>query len=258
MSFVGKVLASIGIGAAKVDTILSRERLVPGENAEGVVRIQGGHTQQEVGSIYFSLYTSYQLKLDGKRLPQTAELVRYRLTKPVMARPGGLKEIPFSFPIPYDTPVTIGNTKVWVKTGLEIDHALDPIDRDYITIAPSDVMAAVLRALGELGFKLHNADCEHAKGIFRSRLPLVQAFGFLPAGDGPFSDRIKGVEAVFRPQADSTEVILQIDRRTGGNRSTLADMEKPDESLIRIKVTDRDIPSMTSFLQYVIERCIKK
>jgi hypothetical protein len=35
-------------------------------------------------------------------------------------------------------------------------------------------------------------------------------------------------------------------------------MEKPDESLIRIKVTDRDIPSMTSFLQYVIERCIKK
>lgn len=253
MSFMGKLLASIGIGSAKVDTQLNRTQLVPGEKVDGVVRIQGGNIEQSIEGIYLSLYTTYQLKIDDRRLPQQTELGRYRLTQSLVLRPGKSMEIPFAFDLPLDTPLTIGNTKVWVKTGLDIENALDPTDHDYITISPAPVPGAVLNAFGELGFRLRNADCEQAKGIFRNRLPFVQEFEFVPVS-GPFRGRFDEVEVVFRPQGTSTEVIMQLDRRAKGIGGMLAEALEMDESLIRFTVTARDIPGMTSFMQSVIAR----
>ena len=36
------------------------------------------------------------------------------------------REIPFSFQLPYETPLTYGKSKVWIKTGMDIKNALDP------------------------------------------------------------------------------------------------------------------------------------
>jgi len=41
MSFVNKLLASVGIGSATVDTKIFRSELVPGEKVEGIVQIRG-------------------------------------------------------------------------------------------------------------------------------------------------------------------------------------------------------------------------
>ena len=62
MSFVNKLLASVGIGSATVDTKIFRSELVPGEKVEGIVQIRGGNVEQEIDSIYLSLYTTYELK----------------------------------------------------------------------------------------------------------------------------------------------------------------------------------------------------
>lgn len=59
MSFLKRTLASIGIGAARVDTILDNERTHPGDELSGTVHIQGGDTAQEVEHIELSLMTRY-------------------------------------------------------------------------------------------------------------------------------------------------------------------------------------------------------
>ena len=221
MTFVSKLLASIGIGSASVDTKIFRSQLVPGENVEGIVQIRGGNVEQDIDSVYLSLFTTYELKKDDRRVTTQTEIGRYQLTQPLRIRPNEVKEIPFSFQLPLDTPMTMGKTKVWVRTGLDIKNAVDPVDRDYITIVPTPLVAAILETLKKLGFRLRNADCEQAKGIFRRRLPFIQEFEFVPVS-GPFKRKLDELEVVFFPQADGVEVLMEVDRKARGFVSLLA------------------------------------
>ena len=59
MSLFKKVLASVGIGGAKVDTKLERDTLAPGDIGRGIVEIMGGNLEQSIESIYLSLNTTY-------------------------------------------------------------------------------------------------------------------------------------------------------------------------------------------------------
>ncbi|MED4604324.1 sporulation protein, partial [Paenibacillus validus] len=52
MSFFKKMLASVGIGSAKVDTELDSSQVSVGGAISGVVRVQGGSTEQQVDRIY--------------------------------------------------------------------------------------------------------------------------------------------------------------------------------------------------------------
>lgn len=55
------------------------------------------------------------------------------------------KEIDFQFLLPVHTPPTIGKTKVWIQTGLDVPNAVDPKDRDYINVEPHRYMNTVFR-----------------------------------------------------------------------------------------------------------------
>jgi sporulation-control protein len=52
----GRLLLSIGVGAATVDTRLKRDELVPGEEVRGVVEVKGG-SEQEVNGIRLEVQT---------------------------------------------------------------------------------------------------------------------------------------------------------------------------------------------------------
>ena len=52
---IKKLLASIDIGNATVDTVLPSETVRPGETVGAEVRIVGGNATQEVGAIRFEL-----------------------------------------------------------------------------------------------------------------------------------------------------------------------------------------------------------
>ena len=58
MSFFNKMLASIGIGSATVDTKLEKSRYTAGEIIRGNVEVTGGNTDQDVDRIYLTLYTT--------------------------------------------------------------------------------------------------------------------------------------------------------------------------------------------------------
>ncbi|MBY6272501.1 sporulation protein [Caldibacillus debilis] len=253
MSFVNKLLASVGIGSATVDTKIFRSELVPGEKVEGIVQIRGGNVEQQIDSIYLSLYTTYELKKDDRRVREQIQIGRYRLTQSLVIRPNEGKEIPFSFELPLDTPLTIGKTKVWVRTGLDIKNAVDPADRDYISIVPTPLTGAIFHSLSQLGFRLRNADCEQAKGIFRNRLPFIQEFEFVPVR-GPFRGKLDELEVVFFPKRQGVEVLMEVDRKARGFASLLAEALEMDESLVRFTVSEQDIPNLTEIIGSVISR----
>lgn len=59
MSFFNKVLASVGVGGAKVDTKLEKSEFTAGEIMQGVVEVVGGNLEQQIDAIYLTVNTTY-------------------------------------------------------------------------------------------------------------------------------------------------------------------------------------------------------
>ena len=67
MSFFNKIFASVGIGAATVDTKLEKDTAAPGEEVRGVVEVRGGNVDQTIDEIYLMLYTTFVKEVDDKK-----------------------------------------------------------------------------------------------------------------------------------------------------------------------------------------------
>lgn len=216
MSLFNKMFASVGIGAATVDTKLEKDTYMPGETVKGVVEIKGGKVDQQIDEIYLALNTTYLKESDDRKYTVTATIDRFRITTPFTINVNEKREIPFTFQLPYDTPLSIGRSKVWVSTGLDIKGAVDPGDKDYLKVVPNPLMSAVFDAVDSLGFRIREADCEEAPRRLRGRLPFVQEFEFVPVS-GSFRGRLDELEVVFFPAGNGgLDLMFQVDRKARG------------------------------------------
>ncbi|MFE8695822.1 sporulation protein [Cytobacillus sp. FJAT-53684] len=253
MSFFNKMLASVGIGSAKVDTKLESDTVAPGGEIRGVVEIQGGNVEQRIDDIYLSLNTTYVKESDDKKYTVSGLIDRFRLTESFVLMANEKKVIPFSFLLPIDTPISIGKTKVWIATGLDIKNAVDPTDKDYLRVVPNELMDSVLQAMGGLGFRLREAECEQAPHRLRRRLPFIQEFEFIPTS-GPYRGRLDELEITFLPISNTdTEIWMQVDRKVRGLGSLFSEALNMDESNIRFTVNRGDIPYMQQKIQSIIQ-----
>lgn len=254
MALFNKVLAQIGIGAATVDTKLVKAQLTAGEKIEGTVEVYGGNTEQHIDSIYLRLYTTYVREKDDKKVKENVILNSFKINDPFTIQPGDRKDIPFSFDLPIDTPVTMGNTRVWVTTGLDIKNAIDPRDIDHVEVLPSPVIQASINAMNDIGFRLRQVECEEAPRRIRRRLPFMQEFEFVPT-KGPFYGKLDEVELTFLPDGpDRFEVFMEVDRRARGLSGLFAEALDMDESIVHFQVTNHEIPRIKQMLQEVIQR----
>lgn len=254
MSFFNKVFASVGIGSAAVDTKLEKDTYMPGETVNGVVEIKGGKVEQQVDEIYLTLNTTYLRESDDKKYTVTAEIERFRLTTPFVIRSNEKKDIPFTFQLPFDTPLSIGRSKIWVTTGLDIKGGVDPSDKDYLKVVPNPLMSAVFNAIDNLGFRIREADCEEAPRRLRGRLPFVQEFEFVPTS-GLFRGRLDELEVVFFPSGNGLlDIMFQVDRRARGLSGLFSEAMGADETNVRLSVSTADIPNLQQKIQSVIQR----
>ncbi|MBY0096706.1 sporulation protein [Mesobacillus maritimus] len=254
MSLFNKALASIGIGSAQVDTKLEKDKVTPGGEIRGVVHIKGGNTEQKVDEIYLGLNTTYLKESNDRKINVPVVIDRFRLNEPFTIGPGETKEIPFSFVLPLDVPISIGRTKIWVSTALDIKNAVDPSDKDYLHVIPNRLMDAVLNGVEDLGFRLREADCEQAPYRLRKRLPFIQEFEFVPVM-GSFRGRLDELELVFfQVSENETEIYMQVDRRARGLGGFLSEALEMDESNIRFTVTSSDIPGLRQKLETIINK----
>lgn len=248
-----KILSSIGIGSAKVDTQLSKTVYTAGETMEGVIVIEGGKTEQQIDEIYLSLMSTYIREVDDNKVNETALLEKYKLVDSLIVSPNEVKRIPFHIPLPFDVPITKGKTKVWIQTGLDIKMAIDPQDRDYIEVQPHPLVESFLQTVNSLGFSLREVKCEEASRALRRKYPFVQEFEFKPTS-GLFKGRLDELEVIFFTSEHQVEVILEIDRKALGLRGFLAEALERDETLVRFTFNSHDIPALSQTLVNIINK----
>ncbi|WP_128894486.1 sporulation protein [Longirhabdus pacifica] len=254
MSFFKKALASVGIGSAKVDTKLHEAELYPGEWIEGEVHIIGGNIEQEIDDIYMFLETFYEKEVDDKNIKKTVRLHQHQISSRFTLQPDEEKQIPFSFQIPDDTPLTIGKQSVYLRTGLDIKNAIDPGDNDHLQIIPHPMMNKIISATEQLGFRLYKVDCEENRKLGR-RFPFVQEFEFKPYGD--YKKYLDELEMIFYLDGEQLEVLFEIDRRARGFFGILAEEFDMDERFARIIFHESDLlQRSTEDISYQLENII--
>jgi sporulation-control protein len=241
-----KVLASIGIGNATVDTVLPSETVQPGETVDAEVHVTGGDVAQDVGSISFDLETQYRTD-EGYR---EVDVERYTLAERLTIEPGREETRQVSLDVPYGTPVTLGRTDVWIETELDIDLAVDPEDRDHLEVRPTPRLRAVFDAMEDLGFSFRNAACEaDPYDRYGTGRRWVQEFEFR-ATAGRFRGDVDEVDLVARPGPDELGLAVEVDRRGG----LLAEMADADERVARTTVRSTDAGAVRDDLASLIER----
>jgi sporulation-control protein len=251
---IQKVLASIGIGNAKVDTKLHRERLTAGDVVSGVIEVVGGNVEQQIDTIYLTLYTTFVKEANDTKIYDKAVVARFTVSEPFTIREGEVREIPFSFNLPYTTPLTRGKTKVWIQTELDIKLAVDPSDKDMIQVLPSPLAANVLEAIRQLGFRMISAECERAPYTMKTPMPFIQEFEF-SARNSPFTRYLDELELTFINQSSAhVELLLQIDRKARGLGGLFAEALDIDETFVRLTFKRNDLNSIETVLRQTIEK----
>lgn len=239
-----KVLASIGIGNASVDTVLPSSTVRPGETIDAEIQIVGGDAEQSVSYIDLEVETRVTTDEGYKEV----DVDRVRLSEAFTIEPGEETTRDTQVTIPPTTPLTLGGTDVWIETELGIDMAVDPEDIDHLDVQPTPRMQAVFDALDDLGLSLRKSECEYDPHNYHSSEHFVQEFEFRPS-KGPFHGDLDELEVVFTPKGDTLEVALEVDR-SGGLLSEAIDA---DESTARVSVTSTDVDAIRSDLETTIK-----
>ena len=217
MSFFKKTLASLGIGSANVDTVIHHEVLIPGQKMQITIEVTGGSSPQQIDNIDLKLCCQYKKEVTRNRqngsqtqiIKQTYVLADWSLPYAFMIEPKQERKFELELDLPLNTPVTIGDAKVWAQTGLDVSLGLDPTDKDPITVRPDPLLDGVLTALETEGLRIRQVECEYVKGF---ELPFVQEFEFVPF-DGPYHGRWRELEIIAHRKSDELELWFEIDRR---------------------------------------------
>lgn len=253
MSMFKRMLASAGIGAAKVDLMLEEDVVNAGDTIVGVVRIQGGRVEQQVDDVYAFVKTCYLKELNDKKLEVEATVSKFLLASKFPVEPEQVYEFPVSFQLPLITPVTLGRTPVWIQTGLDIKDSIDPKDRDYLQVGPNVATAIILEAVQQLGFRIREVSCEYAPRYGRvNGLEFVQEFEFVPPSQ--FRHKLDELEIIFFPDEQGIEILMQIDRKARGIEGWLADAFDTDESFVKLRFEN---DQLSNGIDYVADQLLE-
>lgn len=218
-----KLLASIGIGGAKVDTLLHSEMLCPGDHFQATVVITGGDSEQDISGLDLALVTRVKVERDETEMVVNKTLCHWHVADRFTLQPGEVREIPFSARLPFETPITANGarnnqTRVWISTGLNIDMALDASDKDPLNIIATSTQNKVLQAMDACGYALVKADVEEGAvraQNFQSSMGCYQELEYRPNRFALFG--LNEVEITFVTTEQETHILFELDRNFGGD-----------------------------------------
>ncbi len=236
-----RLLSSVGVGAATLDTRLEKSEFAPGDEVRGVVEIRGGDVEQEIRGIRLEVQTYYKREVGDNTTTDTGTIESFDVSGARVVQPNTEEQVPFSLRLPYETPLTLGRSSVWLRTALDIERAIDPSDSDGITVLPNPTMRFVLNSFEKLGFRMREADNEELPHRLRRHLTFAQEIEFVATG-GEFRGRFDEVELVMFPSEDAVDLLLQVDRRARGLGSFLSEQMGTDESYASLTVPKSATP----------------
>lgn len=216
MGFFDKILSTVGFGAAKVDTVLNSSLTKPGGLISGVVHVKGGNVDQDISDIDLSLMVDVKVERDDLTYYQPNLIYKHRVTGSFKIHKGENRQFPFEFNVPLEVPITVlgpyklSNIKLYVKTDLDIENALDKADKDYLEIEPLPTMVNFLNAVVNLGFTFHKADVEEGR-LPGSNYHFFEEIEFY--GSRSRFPKIKELEVTFLANPNEVNVILEMDKK---------------------------------------------
>ena len=147
-----KLLSSIGIGGAKVNTVLKQEKLQPGKTLHGKVMIYGGKVAQPITGITLVLKITYYRDADHSEQHHiTVPLAKKVVADLAIIKPGESEVIPFDMQVPYNTPITTDEQTVFLETIVHIPNAVNPSDIDPVEVY-QPVLTETIKKIEALGF----------------------------------------------------------------------------------------------------------
>ena len=208
--------ASLGFGAAKVDTVINSQSYYQGESISGTVYVKGGEVAQEIEAITLKLCTEAKVETDNGIRYEVVVLAQINANTPFTIGINEEKQFNFTLPLPGETPITALHTKrnqsqVWVETALDINRGLDAKDRDLLVIKPLAIIEHILSQFTQAGYQLAKADVEKGYlngGYFKSTSGCYQELEF--KNSSFFSS--KEIELSFILQDEEIHCLVEIDR----------------------------------------------
>lgn len=244
-----KILSSIGIGSARLDLVLPRERYCAGEEITGYLQVFGGIADQLINRVYVQLVAQSKYK-KGEEVKNIVKVLdegvlteRFRI-----GAHEEKQEVPVKYVLPEDIPVTTNATRLYLVTGLDISSAVDPKDSDLIEVLPGRRQAVIMQALErELGFVR-----KRGTGMYNGH---YQEFEYRP---GSFMrGKLDELEVVYHVRQDGVSLFVQIDKKARGLGGLLADALDLDERNVSFFLSNAQITTpreVASLLAQVIER----
>ncbi len=227
-----KLLAKVGLGSAKIDTVLKNMTLHQGDIVEGTVHIQGGKVDQEINKITISVMTMAQgtREVDGEeeKFFKSIAIGSFNMDYAMKVEEGQKYEIPFSFKLPSETPITSiaagkNQSKVWIYTELDIESGLDSADRDYLTILPHPAVEMMINKFLHNGFQFAKVDVEEGylqTPTFSSTSGIYQEVEMRPNSAGFFNRShrsVNEVELSFIVDDEMVHLLVEVDRSFSGD-----------------------------------------
>jgi sporulation-control protein len=217
MAFRG-MMARLGSGGARVETVLDRPETTPGGAVTGTVHVVGGNVAQDVTELRVALQATVEVESGDSSWREEATFGTAAVAGAGRLEPGQRSQVPFSLPVPWQCPITaidgwhLRGMRVGLRTRVDLPGSVDPGDLDPVTVLPLPVQRTVLHALDGLGFAFRGADVE--KGRIRgSELPFYQEVEFAPPSG--LRGRVNELEVTFLADPQGVDVVLEVDRRGG-------------------------------------------
>ncbi len=236
-----KLLASVGIGNATVDTVLLTETLLPGHPFQCEIQIKGGNVAQTISGIDLYLMTQVKIETENGKHTENLCLAQWRIQDTFALGAQEKKYFPLQSTLPFETPIThlsipSHDSKVWLSTELNIDMGLDASDVDPLLIHPTVIMQQVIKSVESHGFVLKKADVEKGflnGGHFQSVSGGYQELEFSPAGWG-FS-RTQEIELSFVSDNHCTHLLVELDRRFAGDSYKSLTIQHTENDIAQIQ-----------------------
>ncbi|WP_204555292.1 sporulation protein [Bacillus ectoiniformans] len=128
-------LSSIGIGSVKVDTIIPKSEVKPGELIEGEVVINGGQAEEPISKVTLQLLLRYEeVREDSDFSYHDKEIKEVVLDVHRNIEVDEEKRLPFQMELPKDHPLTDEENQTFLRTIVDIKQSVDPTDEDEIVV----------------------------------------------------------------------------------------------------------------------------
>ncbi|MDN4594263.1 sporulation protein [Polycladomyces subterraneus] len=218
------LLASLGVGAAKIDLILDDATVTMGQPVNGKLVLTGGNVGQKIEklTVEFHVTSAFQRGDQTIYVDDTVSTIPVTMDS-FTIHPGEVQEFSFSFVCPAYLPVSSVHTRYDFRSNLAIAAGIDAKDRDTVVVRPQGLLRNFLEGFQRLGF------IPRSEGYTGIRNGGVQIIQFQP------TDWMRGAfdEVVFSYTPARTQERIEghfeLDKKTQGLIGMLADHLDLDE-----------------------------